>query len=144
MEGDTMGDPVKLSQPYSSVELAVKAGFKKVMANNNQQETKEFGFWVILKVADDKKTVQYFYTDPIDGGSGEVELTLPVGHMVRAHCHTHPKRISTGNFSTGDKRSFVKLREARKGIAFYLLNPQSEIRRADDEKDFPAGIVVAW
>jgi hypothetical protein len=140
-----MGDPVKLSQPYGSVELAVKAGFKKIMANNNQQETKEFGFWVILKVGDDKKTAQYFYTDPIgQEGSGEVELTLPVGLPVFAHCHTHPKRISTGNFSTGDKRSFVKLRKARKGIAWYLLNPQSEIRRADEEKDFPAGIKVPW
>jgi hypothetical protein len=140
-----MGDSLKLSQPFDSVELAVKAGFKKVMANNNQQETKEFGFWVIMKVRDDKKGVQYFYTDPSGQDSGgEVELTLPVGQMVRAHCHTHPKRISTGNFSTGDKRSFVKLREARPSIAWYLLNPQSEIRRANDEKDFPAGVTVPW
>jgi hypothetical protein len=56
--------------------------------------------------------------------------------------HPLTGRISTGNFSTGDKRSFEKLRKARKGIASYLLNPQSEIRRADDEKDFPAGIKV--
>ena len=139
-----MPDPVKLSQPYDSVELAVKAGFKKVMANNNQQEIEEFGFWVVLKVGDDKKTVNYFYTEPIGGGSGEVTLTLPVGHMVRAHCHTHPKRISTGNFSTGDRGSFVKLREARPGIVWYLLNPQSQIRRADTEKDFPVGIDVPW
>jgi hypothetical protein len=139
-----MADPIKLSQPFDSLELAIKAGFKKVMANNNQQETQEFGFWVILKVGDDKKTVKYFYTDPIGGGSSEVELTLPVGHIVRAHCHTHPKRISTPHFSTGDKRSFVKLREARPGIAFYLLNPQSQIRRADAEKDFPSGISVPW
>lgn len=139
-----MADPPKLSQPYDSTELAVKAGFKKVMANNNQQETQEFGFWVIIKVAGDKKTMKYHYTEPIGGGSSEVELTLPVGPPVTAHCHTHPKRISTGDFSTGDKRSFVKLRKFRPGIAFYLLNPQSEIRRADAEKNFPAGIAVPW
>jgi hypothetical protein len=139
-----MGDSVHLSQPYDSVELAVKAGFKKVMANNNQQETKEFGFWVIMKVRDDKKGVQYFYTDLIDGGSGEVTLTLPVGLMVRAHCHTHPKRISTGDFGYDDKQSFKKLREVRPGIAWYLLNPQSEIRRANDENDFLAGTTIPW
>lgn len=139
-----MSDPLKLSQPYDSLDLAVKAGFKKVMANNNQQQTQEFGFWVILKPGSDKKTVKYHYTEPIGDGSGEVTLSLPVGHPVRAHCHTHPKRISTGNFSTGDKRSFVKLRKARSGIIFFLLNPQSEIRRADTEKDFPAGIAVPW
>jgi len=140
-----MADPVKLSQPCDSVELAVKAGFKKVMANNNRQEIEEFAFWVILKVGDDKKTVKYFYTEPEGSGSSEeVELTLPVGHSVRAYCHTHPKRISTGNFSTGDKTQFVELRKARPGIVWYLLNPQSQIRRADDEKDFPAGIDVSW
>jgi hypothetical protein len=116
------------------------------MANNNKQETEEFGFWVVMKVEaeGDKKVVKYYYTEAVGGGSSEVQLTLPIGQMVRAHCHTHPKRISTGNFSTGDKSSFVTLRDARPGIAWYLLNPQSEIRKANEEKDFPAGISVPW
>ena len=140
-----MPDPLKLNGPFASVEAAVKAGFKKVMANNNKQETEEFGFWVIMQLKADKKGVDYWFTEPeSSGGSGEVTLTLPVGPMVRAHCHTHPKRISTGNFSTGDKSNFIKLRKARVGIDWYLLNPQSEIRRAGEEKDFPAGIAVPW
>ncbi|HLA96373.1 MAG TPA: hypothetical protein VK612_11685 [Pyrinomonadaceae bacterium] len=139
-----MSDPLKLSPPYNSVELAVKNGFKKVMANNNKQATQEFGFWVVLKPVKDSQTPTYHYTEPVDGGSGEVSLTLPPGVPVVAHCHTHPKRISTGNFSTGDKRSYVTLHKSRPGIAFYLLNPQSEIRRASAEKDFPAGFRVPW
>jgi hypothetical protein len=139
-----MADPIKLSQPYDQMEPAVKAGFKKIMANNNQQETQEFGFWVVLKPTADKKTAKYHYTEPIGGGNSEVTLTLPVGHPVVAHCHTHPKRISTGSFSTGDKRSFDKLHEARPGITFFLLNPQSEIRRTATAKDFPAGVPVPW
>ena len=133
-----------MTGPFSSVEAAVKAGFKVVMANNNQQETKEFGFWVIMKQNEDKKGVHFCYTDIEDGGSGEITMTVPVGQMVRAHCHTHPKRISTGNFSTHDKTSFVYLRTKRVGIVFYLLNPQSQIRLASQEKDFPAGVDVAW
>jgi hypothetical protein len=139
-----MSDPLKLSPPYASPELAVKAGFKKIMADNNKQETQEFGFWVILKPVPGSQTPTYHYTEPVGGGSSEVSLTLPVGKPVVAHCHTHPKRISTGNFSTGDKRSFEKLREHRSNIAYYLLNPQSEIRLANTEKDFPAGITVKW
>ena len=139
-----MGDPIKLSQPFNSVEAAVKAGFKAIMADNNKQETEEFGFWVVIKPAKDKKTPQFHFTEPVGGGSGEVSQVLPVGQAVIANCHTHPKRISTGNFSTGDKSSFVKLRQARTGISFFLLNPQSEIRRAGQEKDFPAGIPVPW
>src|SRR5690349_8507772 len=94
--------------PFDSLEAAVRAGFKKVMANNNKQETEEFGFWVVMKVdADgDKKAVKYYFTDIVGGGSSEVQLTVPTGKMVRAHCHTHPKRYSTSNFSTGNKSSF--------------------------------------
>lgn len=132
--------------PFDSLESAAKAGFKKIMANNNKQETEEFGFWVVMKIeADgDKKAVKFYFTDIVGGGSSEVQLTVPVGQMVRAHCHTHPKRYSTSNFSTGDRRSFATLREKRPGITWFLLSPQSEIRRANEEKDFPAGISVPW
>jgi hypothetical protein len=132
--------------PFDSLEAAVKAGFKKIMSNNNKQETEEFGFWVVMKVeaADGKKVVRFYFTDIVSGGSSEVQLTVPVGQMVRAHCHTHPKRYSTSNFSTGDARSFKTLRDVRPGVTWYLLSPQSEIRKANEEKDFPSGIWVPW
>lgn len=140
-----MSDPLKLSPAYNSVETAVKCGFKKIMANNSKHQTQEFGFWVVLKAVKGSQKPDYHYTEPVTDGSGsEVTLTLPTGIPVVAHCHTHPKRISTGNYSTGDKRNFVKLSKIRSGISFYLLNPQGEIRRATFEKDFPAGYVVPW
>jgi hypothetical protein len=142
-----MADAIKLNGPSDSVEAAVRAGFKKIMADNNKQETVEWGFWVVMKVETegDKKIVKYYFTEPeTTRGSGEVELTLPVGQMVRAHCHTHPKRLSTSNFSTGDKASFKKLRAVRPGITWYLLTPQSQIQKGSEEKDFPGGISVSW
>jgi hypothetical protein len=138
-----MADPIKLSKPYDSRDDAAMGGFKRVLLNSNRWETEEFGFWVIMKVCPDK-TVKYFYTEPEGGGSGEVTLTLPQGVIVRAHCHTHPKRISTGNFSTGDKRSFQELQKVRPGIVSYLLNPSQEIRRAITEGEFPVGVTVNW
>ncbi len=135
---------LKLSPAYSSQEMAVKCGFKKIMADNNKQYTSEWGFWVILKAVKGRQTPDYHYTEPEGGGSSEVTLTLPIGVPVVAHCHTHPKRISTGDFSTGDKRNFEKLRKYRGGIAYYLLNPHSEIRRANSASEFPAGTVIPW
>lgn len=140
-----MAGPIKLSKPYDSRDDAAMGGFKRVLLNSTQWETEEFGFWVIMKVCPDKKTVKHYYTEPeSSGGSGEVTLTLPQGVMVRAHCHTHPKRISTGNFSTGDKRSFQELQKVRPSTAFYLLNPAQEIRRAITDGEFPAGVTVNW
>jgi hypothetical protein len=138
-----MSDSLKLSKPYKGRDEAAMGGFLRVLKNGAAWLTQEFGFWVILKVSPDK-SVNYFYTEPVSGGSGEVELTLPQGVIVRGHCHTHPHRISTGNFSTGDKRSFLKLQELRPGIVFYLLNPAQEIRRAIAESEFPAGTTVKW
>lgn len=133
-----------MTGPFKTVEDAVRAGFKAIMADNNKQEYTEYGFFVVMKVNDDHKGVHYCYTDIEGGGSGEITITVPNGQMVRAHCHTHPKRTSTGNFSTHDKSSFVYVRSKREGIAFYLLNPQSQIRVANDANDFPAGRDVSW
>jgi hypothetical protein len=138
-----VASPLKLSKPYNSPDEAAMGGFLRVMRNSTAWLTQEFGFWVIMKVCPDK-SVKYFYTEPESGGSGEVQMTLPQGVMVRAHCHTHPHRISTGNFSTGDKRSFQELQKVRPGIAFYLLNPSQEIRRAVAESELPPGTTVNW
>ena len=141
-----MADPLKLSKPYDSPDEAAMGGFRKVMGNGARWLTNEFGFWIILKVVkvDGKDAVKYFYSEPEGQDSDEVTLTLPRGVSVVGNCHTHPHSFSTGDFSTGDRRSFQALRKARPGIAYYLLNPSSEIRRAINEKEFPAGTTVNW
>jgi hypothetical protein len=138
-----MADAIKLSKAYGSRDDAAMGGFRKVMKNSNVWLTKEFGFWVILKVGKDK-SLSYFYTDPDADGTGEVTLTVPEGLMVRAFCHTHPHRIAMGDFSTGDKQHFQDLQKVRPGIVWYLLNPAQEIRLAVDEAEFPAGTPVKW
>jgi hypothetical protein len=129
--------------PFTSELAAVRAGFRAIMADNNKQEHTEYGFWVIMKVKADKSGVDFFCTDLEDGGSGEVSMTLPHG-MVRANCHTHPKRYSTGNFSTNDKNNFKLLRDKDHPMPFYLLTPYGQISVAHEEKDFPGGKDVGW
>jgi hypothetical protein len=139
-----MADPIKLSRPYDTRDKAAMGGFREVMANSTEVEHKEYAFWVILKVSG--KEVKYHYSTPeTDSSSDGVTLKYPVGHIVRAFCHTHPKSISTGNFSPGDLRQFKELAEKTNiNIVFYLLNPQQQIRLAENEKDFTAGKSVAW
>jgi len=96
-----------------------------------------------MKVKADKSGVDFYYTDIVDGGSGEVSMTVP-NEMVRANCHTHPKRYSTGNFSTNDKNNFKFLRSKKRPMPFYLLTPSGTISVAQQEKDFPAGKNVPW
>jgi len=132
-----------MTGPFGSEEAAVRAGYKAIMADNNKQEYKEFGFWVIMKVKQDHKGVEFFNTDIVDGGTGEVSMTLPSG-MVRANCHTHPKRYSTGNFSTQDRKNFNMLREKDHPMPFYLLTPYGQISVAKEDKDFPGGKDFPW
>jgi hypothetical protein len=132
-----------MTGPFSSELAAVRAGFRAIMADNNKQQYKEFGFWVIMKNKADKSGVDFYNTDVVDGGSGEVSMTLP-HEMVRANCHTHPKRYSTGNFSTNDKNNFVMLRDKQHAMPFYLLTPWGQISVAREENDFPGGKDVPW
>ena len=130
--------------PFSSELAAVRAGFKAIMADNNKQHHREFGFWVIMRHKPDKSGVNFYYTDIVDGGSGEVSMTLPNNEMVTANCHTHPKRYSTGNFSTNDKNNFILLRNKQRPMPFYLLTPSGSISVAREGKDFPGGKNVSW
>lgn len=132
-----------MTGPFTSELDAVRAGFKAIMADNNKQHHKEFGFWVVMQLNAAKNGVNFFYTDIVDGGSGEVSMTLPSG-MVRANCHTHPRRYSTGNFSTNDKKNFKYLRDKKRAMAFYLLTASGQISVANEEKDFPTGRNVSW
>jgi len=127
-----------MTGPFNSELVAVRAGFRAIMADNNKQEYKEFGFWVIMKVKTDRSGVDFYYTEIVDGGSGEVSMPLPQGMMVRANCHTHPKRYTTGNFSTNDRDNFVMLKNKQHPMPFYLLAPWGQIHVAHEEKDFPA------
>lgn len=141
-----MAGPIKLSKSYDTRDDAAIGGFKRVLLNSVQWKTQEFGFWVILQVvkAGGKSVPKYFYTEPEGGGSTGVTLTLPQGLMVRAHCHTHPHSVSTGDFGADDKASYQDLQKVRPGVVFYLLNPYQEVRLAVDEKQFLAGTSVKW
>lgn len=141
-----MADPLILSKPYDIPDEAAMGGFKKVMGNGAQWLTNEYGFWIVLKVVkvEGKGTPKYFYTQPETQESDGVTLTLPRGIAVIGNCHTHPHTFKTGDFSTGDKRSFEALNKVRPGIAYYLLNPSSQIRRAITAGQFPAGTAVNW
>jgi hypothetical protein len=132
-----------MTGPFSSELAAVRAGFKAIMADNNKQHYREFGFWVIMRKKSDNSGVNFYYTDIVDGGSGEVSMTLP-HEMVTANCHTHPKRYSTGNFSTNDSNNFKMLRAKKHPMPFYLLTPSGTINIARQETDFPGGKNVPW
>lgn len=134
-----MADPLILSGPYATRDDAAIGGFKKILLNANVWKTNEFAFWVIAKV-NAKHEVEFFYSAAVSDSSGnEVAAVVPQHVIVSAHCHTHPSRISTGDFSSGDKKAFIELRKTKPSIAWYLLNPRSEVRVATAESDFPAG-----
>ena len=133
-----------MTGPFKSELDAVRAGFRAIMADSNKQYYQEFGFWVIMKKKADNSGVDFFYTDIVDGGSGEVSQTLPTNEMVTANCHTHPKRYSTGNFSTNDRKNFRMLKEKKHPMKFYLLTPFGTINVALEDKDFPGGKNVPW
>jgi hypothetical protein len=139
-----MSDELKLSKPYRSSLEAMKAGFKEIQDTRKDWETKEYNFVVVL-VPKEGKTA-YHYSNPEAGSSEGAQVIVPAGYDIRAYCHTHPKRISTGNFSTADKANFIKLREKRPEpvIVWYLMNSNLELRLAAEEKDFPAGRMVKW
>jgi hypothetical protein len=137
-----MSDEVKLSKPYSTSLEAMMGGFKLIQETMKDWETKEYNFFVVL-VSKERKTT-YHYSAPEGGSSDGSSVTVPTGYDIRAYCHTHPKRIHTGNFSTADKREFVRLHEKRPVVVWYLMNSQLELRLAAAEKDFPAGRMVPW
>lgn len=138
-----MADPIVLCGPYPTRDDAAIAGFGKVLKGGLAWKTNEFAFWVVLKPKPGS-AADYFYTLPkSDGSGGEVTSELPRNQIVVAHGHTHPAKVSTGDFSPGDKRQYVKVRNARPGVAWYLLNPKGEIRLAEAESDFPAGKTVS-
>lgn len=133
-----------MTGPFNSPLAAVRAGFRAIIADNNKQNYREFGFWVIMKHNGDKSGVDFFYSKIMDGGPNEVSMELPHG-FVSANCHTHPaKRYHTENFSTHDKKSFMMLRDKKHEMPFYLLTPSGQISVMNELKDFPTGKPVPW
>jgi hypothetical protein len=65
-------------------------GFKQIQATKTDWETREYNFFVVL-ASKEGKTI-FHYSGP-EGGSGDgSSMTVPTG----CDCHTHPKRIHTG------------------------------------------------
>jgi hypothetical protein len=140
-----MADRVELSKTaYQTRDEAAMGGFLQVQKGGTKWEIQEYGFWVIFEV-DEQKGPSYHYTTPqTDRSGGNVKLETPVGHIVHAHCHTHPKSVGTEDFSTGDKESFIKLRKHKRNVVYYLLTPMRQIRLAAAESDFLAGKPIPW
>lgn len=82
-----MAEQIELSKPFPTRDLAAMGGFRRVLANSTVWEHSEFAFWVILKTGGGE--VKYHFSTPqTDGSSHGVKLTLPVGQIVRAFCHS--------------------------------------------------------
>jgi hypothetical protein len=137
-----MSDEVKLSNPYSTSLQAMKAGFKEIQATRTDWEIIEYNFFV-AQVSKDKK-LTFHYSDPKGGSSDGARVTVPPGYDILAYCHSHPKRIHSGDFSTADKREFMRLHEKLPKVVWYLMNSSSQLRLAAEEKDFLAGRMVSW
>ena len=53
---------MNMTGPFISELAAVRAGFRAIMADNNKQQYKEFGFWVIMKNKADRKVRINFHS----------------------------------------------------------------------------------
>ena len=133
---------VVLSNPFKAKDIAAKSGFAEV-AKDTTWQIKEFGFWVLVKPKG--KDTQYFFTKPeTNDSNNHITLTLkvPVGFIVAAFCHTHPKSDNVGDFGGDDLSHFKEARKKNPTIVFYLMNQTGQIRLAESEKDFPKGRAI--
>ena len=125
---------------------AAKAGFTKVKGNAQRQSI-EFAFWVVIKPIPGKLPT-YCFTEPQTSNEHTmVKLEAPqsLRDNIRAFCHTHPiRQTSGGGFGPDDELNFQKSRKFFPTLAWYLLNPLDEIRYASDVKQFPEGLRLNW
>ena len=92
-----MSDPIKMYGPYPSMNDAAKAGFTKVKGNAQRQSI-EFAFWVVIKPIPGKLPT-YCFTEPQTSNEHTmVKLEAPqsLRDNIRAFCHTHPIRQTSG------------------------------------------------
>ena len=138
-ENSCKNDLIVLSDPYYTLEEAVKGGFSKIKSYSDSNFY-EYGFWVVYnKEADAEGNPRdaYRYTTPQTSCSEyKVELTKPAG-IVKAHCHSHPK--GSEHFSKEDRDMFEKFAKDVYPTPFYLRTPMSLIKVADKVGDFLAG-----
>ena len=141
-----MSDPIKMFGPFTSMNDAAKAGFKNVKGNPLRHSI-EFAFWVVIKPIPGKMPTFCFTEPQTSNEHTMVKLAAPPGlrDKIRAFCHTHPRSQTSGDdFGNADKLNFQKSRKFFPTLAWYLLNPSDQIRFANDEKQFPAGIRLNW
>jgi hypothetical protein len=142
-----MSDPIKMYGPYTSMTDAAKAGFKNVINEKPLRHSYEFAFWVVLK-PNPGKAATYCFTEPQTSNEHTtVTLAAPpsLRDNIRAFCHTHPRSQTSGeDFGDDDKERFQTSRKFFPTLHWYLLTPSDQIRYANDENQFPAGIRLNW
>jgi hypothetical protein len=125
---------------------AALGGFKKILLNDLEWKSYEYGFLVIGMMHDNLRRwgheafiVQeelFFYTEPsTDQSTSSVDQPIPpqFAKFVRAMCHTHP---TPGSFSPQDFRNFKKVREPKAknklayDVVFYLMESNGRVRRS--------------
>lgn len=120
-EGPTRGLPRQT--PFSSVELAAKAGFHYLIDKYSYELKKqEYGFWVYGKEG------EYFFLDPeTSGESAFAAIRLPLDvprDLLQALCHNHPERTVLGFSRDIDRPAFEHVTGLlNRAIPFYLLTP---------------------
>jgi hypothetical protein len=133
-----------LSKAYTKIDEAAMGGFKKIMNNNHLNQFDEYAFFIILTVENHQPTYHYTPPEKIGSSGGALKVTLSKGQILRAYCHTHPRRIQEENFSADDFTEFKRTVQTFSSLVWYLLTPSEQIRVAKSESDFRAGKDVPW
>lgn len=132
------------STGYNTQDEAAMGGFRNIMSDNHKNTFDEFAFYVI--VAANRGQAEFHYTTPqkLGPNGGEAKFTPGRGQILRAYCHTHPKRIKDEEFGSDDAREFSKKIKIHPFLAWYLLTPTEQIRFAKTEADFKASKSITW
>jgi hypothetical protein len=147
-----------LSRPYRTIDDAALGGFKKILLNDREWKSYEYGFLVIGLMHQIVRQLGHegfmdtdelhHYTEPhTDRSKSSIDQTIPPQYamLVRAFCHTHP---TPGSFSSQDFRNFKKLREltARHklghDVIYYLMESDLQVRRSSREENFREGDII--
>jgi hypothetical protein len=141
--------------PYETIDAAALAGFQRILRNNLNWQSYEYGFLVFERSHDIVRqlghegfmdtAMRYFYTEPhTDQSRSSIGQSISPAYAMsaRAFCHTHP---TPGTFSSADFRGFKKLKEltgqhkVRYDIVYYLMESNRQIRRSSRENNFFEG-----
>jgi hypothetical protein len=145
--------------PYQTIDAAALAGFRKVLLNNLDWQSYEYGFLVFERSVPIVRQLghegfwdtdmRYFYTEPhTDHSTSSIGQTInqQFAMSARAFCHTHPK---PGTFSSQDFRGFKQLRDLTAkhklhyDIMYYLMESNRQVPRSSSEKNFFQGDLIS-